>query len=159
MASLLGLDLTRNLSYFAVPAAFFCAHAPHLYAVVNARQAYDNSAPGNFKDNILNDKSLDDKAKRHFIRVKRASENGYETLGLFAAGVAIANQAGVPVQTLNAMSWGYIGLRILYNFAYIGLGDIPQLTWLRSLVWGISMILTVNLFIVAGVNAKDGHFA
>jgi uncharacterized MAPEG superfamily protein len=57
------------------------------------------------------------------------------------------------------MSWGYIGLRILYNFAYIGLGDIPQLTWLRSLVWGISMILTVNLFIVAGVNAKDGHFA
>lgn len=97
-------------------------------------------------------------AKRHFTRAKRASENGYETLGLFAAGVATANLAGLPVQTINSMAWGYVGVRILYNVVYMELGEIRMTSVLRSAVWSVSMFLSVGLFIVAGVNAKDGPF-
>jgi hypothetical protein len=53
----------REANYDQVPAAFFCAHGPHFYAIVSASRAYDNSAPQTFKDNILNENSLDDKVK------------------------------------------------------------------------------------------------
>ena len=64
----------------------------------------------------------------------------------------------MDVQTLNAMAWGYVGMRVLYNVVYINLGEIRKTSVLRSAVWGVSMIISVSLFVVAGVNAKDGHF-
>ncbi|KFA66855.1 hypothetical protein S40285_09699 [Stachybotrys chlorohalonatus IBT 40285] len=151
MPSFLGLDFTRNLSYFAVPAAFWCAHSAHLYTIVFAGKSYDNSNPLALRDRIAKEPTLSAESKEHFIRAKNASQNGYETLGLFAAGVVAANQAGVSRRTLNALSWGYVVSRVVYNFIYINLGGYRKAeAFMRSSAWSVSMFLSVGLFIVAG---------
>ncbi|KAH7303449.1 hypothetical protein B0I35DRAFT_446622 [Stachybotrys elegans] len=146
--------MSSNLSFFAVPAAFWCAHWPHLYTVLFAG-TYDNANPRALKDTLASTGSLDNERKQMFLRAKRASENGYETLGLFAAAIAAANQAGVEVSVLNRMAWGYVAVRIAYNFAYIRLGGIPGLHLLRTFFWVNSMFLSVGLFVAAGFKAKD----
>ena len=85
------------------------------------------------------------------MRAKRASENNYETVGLFAAGVAAANAAGVSTQALNALSWGYVACRVLYNFIYIQWGGNTTTGVLRSAAWSVSMFHSVGLFIAAGL--------
>ncbi|KEY74485.1 hypothetical protein S7711_04517 [Stachybotrys chartarum IBT 7711] len=155
MASFLGLDFTRNLSYFAVPAAFWCAHSAHLYTIVFAGKSYDNSNPLALRDRIAEEPTLSAEAstssKEHFIRAKNASQNGYETLGLFAAGVVAANQAGVSRRTLNALSWGYVVSRVVYNLIYINLGGYRTAgAFMRSSAWSVSMILSIGLFVAAG---------
>lgn len=69
-----------------------------------------------------------------------------------------ANQAGVPRSVLNAMSWGYIGLRVTYNFVYINLGGNRKTHWMRSLVWGLGVITSVGLFVTAGVYSVKGNY-
>ncbi|KAL6859770.1 hypothetical protein ACO1O0_003794 [Amphichorda felina] len=165
MASVLGLDLSRNLSYYTVraqhrcyqpitpsgiPAAFVCAVAPHFYAVFNTGKAYDNANPATFKDRIAQEPTLSEAAKGRFIRAKSASQNGFETLGLFAAAVASANQAGIKPRTLNIATWGYVGARVAYNLVYVLLGGIPNMHVLRSQMWNVSMLICLGLFIGAG---------
>ncbi|KAK3180529.1 hypothetical protein K4F52_008120 [Lecanicillium sp. MT-2017a] len=128
MASILGLDLARNTSFFA---------------------------PRDFKQNIAGKSSLSDERKRHFLRAKCASENGYETLGLFAAAVTAANFAGVRSRTLNTLTWGYIASRVAYNVVYVRFGDVPGLHHLRSLIWSSSVIMSCTLFVMAGLNMNN----
>ncbi|CAH0047081.1 unnamed protein product [Clonostachys solani] len=159
MATSLGLSFARNhISYFAVPAAFACAHIPHLYSVVASQGAYDNSNPRALKDSIASTGTLDEETKQRLIRAKRASENNYETIGLFAAGVAAANQAGAPTCVVNALSWGYVGFRVVYNFVYINLGGIRETHWIRSAVWSVCMWSSVGLFVAAGIYSTKGDY-
>ena len=87
-------------------------------------------------------------------RAEGAQYNGFESLGFFASAVVAANVAGVPAQTLNLLSGGYLVNRIVYNLIYInntseGMANIRSLAWLAS----IGQIIT--LYIKAGNILKN----
>ena len=84
------------------------------------------------------------------LRAKAASENGFETLGLFAAAVVAANQAGLDNRYLNTMTIGYVLSRLAYNWVYIYLCENRKLSGIRSLIWGIGVGFIVILFFKAG---------
>ncbi|KAM0338648.1 hypothetical protein ACHAPQ_002179 [Fusarium lateritium] len=106
MESFLGLDLTRNYSFFT--------------------------------------------NKQFLLRAKAATENGFETLGLYAAGLVAANFAGVPTPTINTLGLGYVASRVAYNVAYLWLQSDPALSRVRSLVWVTSIGFIVSLWVKAG---------
>ncbi|KAH7229221.1 hypothetical protein BKA60DRAFT_627772 [Fusarium oxysporum] len=129
MESFLGLDLTRNYSFFTVPAAFFIITFPHAYTITaGAQGTYDNCNPRSHKDRIANCQTLDKSHKQFLLRAKAATENGLETIGCYAAGILAANFAAVPAPTINILSLGYVVSRLLYNIAYLWLQDNPRLS-------------------------------
>ncbi|KAF4955032.1 hypothetical protein FGADI_4871 [Fusarium gaditjirri] len=111
MESFLGLDLTRNYSFFTVPAAFFIITFPHAYTITaGARGTYDNCNPRSHKDRIANCQTLDKSHKQFLLRSKAATENGLETIGCYAAGILAANFAAVPAPTINILGLGYVDI-------------------------------------------------
>ncbi|KAK2679641.1 Membrane associated eicosanoid/glutathione metabolism-like domain superfamily [Fusarium oxysporum f. sp. vasinfectum] len=129
MESFLGLDLTRNYSFFTVPAAFFIITFPHAYTITaGAQGTYDNCNPRSHKDRIANCQTLDKSHKQFLLSAKAATENGLETIGCYAAGILAANFAAVPAPTINILSLGYVVSRLLYNIAYLWLQDNPRLS-------------------------------
>ncbi|CAJ0553972.1 Ff.00g124840.m01.CDS01 [Fusarium sp. VM40] len=151
MESFLGLDLTRNYSFFTVPAAFLVISLPHAYTItVGAKGTFDRCSPRSHKSNIENCSHLDKANKQFLLRAKAATENGFETLGLYASGLAAANFAGVPTPTVNALGFGYLASRVAYNVAYLWLQMDPRLARVRSLVWVTSIAFIVSLWVKAG---------
>ncbi|KAF5626287.1 uncharacterized protein FTJAE_9754 [Fusarium tjaetaba] len=129
MESFLGLDLTRNYSFFTVPAAFFIITFPHAYTITaGAKGTYDNCNPRFHRDRIANCQTLDKSHKQFLLRAKAATENGLETIGCYAAGILAANFAAVPAPTINILGLGFVVSRLLYNIAYLWLQDIPRLS-------------------------------
>lgn len=57
--------------------------------------------------------------KLQIFRAKAAEANGFENLPVFAGAVLAANVAGVPVETLNALSAAYLASRVIYNIIYV----------------------------------------
>ncbi|KAF7545485.1 hypothetical protein G7Z17_g9127 [Cylindrodendrum hubeiense] len=153
MDSFLGLDLSRNYSYFTVPVAFFSAAFPHAYSVSLSRVHFDNANPRNHQETIAKSETLDKVTQQCMLRAKAASANGFETLGFYAAAVVAANVAGVDAPTLNVLTLGYIISRIFYNFTYIWLQKNRNLARLRSLSWVAGIALVVTLWIKAGNKA------
>ncbi|KAK5990300.1 hypothetical protein PT974_08567 [Cladobotryum mycophilum] len=151
MEPILGLDLSRNLSLFTVPAAFIMCMVPNVWAISLAGEAYDVANPRAMKDTVKADSTVEKVISQKITRAKNASDNGFETLGLYAAAVVAANHAGVETQMLNILTLGYILTRILYVYAYVQLGENRNLAPLRSLFWTVGSILTLTLYIKAGL--------
>ncbi|KAG5969762.1 hypothetical protein E4U58_001088 [Claviceps cyperi] len=151
--SFLGLDLSSNLSYFTVPAVFITAcFLPHTYAVAKSGPVYDNANPRGWRD-AVGGADMDKSLQQRLLRAKSASENGFESLGFYAGGVIAANQAGVPVATVNALTLGYLACRLAFVFAYIELGANRRLAGVRSLLWAVSTGLCITLWVKAGYKA------
>ncbi|KAM0434489.1 hypothetical protein ACHAPT_003585 [Fusarium lateritium] len=150
MESFLGFDLSKNYSFFAVPSAFFVCAIPHIYAVRISAGTYDNANPRSHKEHIEKSDKLDKPKKQLILRAKAATENGFETIGLFAAGVAAANHAGVHPRALNALSFGYVACRAVYNVAYVWLQADRRLCWVRSVAWSVGIGLITTLWVKAG---------
>ncbi|KPM40642.1 hypothetical protein AK830_g5902 [Neonectria ditissima] len=153
MDSLLGLDLSRNYSYFTVPVVFFSAALPHAYAVLSSRAHFDNANPFNHAESLAASETLDKVKQQCLLRAKAASGNGFETLGFYASGVAAANVAGVDVRALNVLTMGYVATRVAYNVTYIWLQKNRRLARLRSVLWVSGIGLVVTLWIKAGNRA------
>ncbi|KAJ4170278.1 hypothetical protein NW754_006418 [Fusarium falciforme] len=150
MESFLGFDLSKNYSFFAVPAAFIVIAFPHIYGVRISAGTYDNANPRCHKEYVEKSDKLDKTKKQLILRAKAATENGFETIGFFAAGVAAANHAGVRAPALNALSFGYVACRAAYNFAYVWLQADRRLCWVRSAVWTVGIGLIMTLWVKAG---------
>ena len=86
------------------------------------------------------------------LRAKSASENGMETLGMYAGGVIAANMANLDAYTLNALTLSYLASRLAYNFIYIRLQDNRSFAPLRSVAWGAGICLIFTLYIMAGMS-------
>ncbi|KAN0062253.1 hypothetical protein ACQY0O_005434 [Thecaphora frezii] len=86
---------------------------------------------------------------KRFVRAEAANANGFENLGFFAAAVVAGNIAGLPPHELNALTFGYLVSRVVYNYFYITVKDEAAVP-LRSgsYLAGIGIIFT--LFIRAG---------
>lgn len=81
--------------------------------------------------------------------------NGFETLGMYSAGIVAAAVTGVPVKTLNYLSLAYLASRVGYNTVYIRLQENKKLAPLRSVCWNISIGIIATLWIKAGNKAAS----
>lgn len=88
-------------------------------------------------------------------RAEAAMANGFETLGMYSAGIVAAVVAGVPAETLNYLSVAYLASRVGYNAVYIWLQDNRKLAPLRSLCWNASIGIIAALWIKAGNKAAS----
>ncbi|KAG5936133.1 hypothetical protein E4U53_000283 [Claviceps sorghi] len=165
----IGLHLPNNLSYMTVratpspphhsqtpanktqvPAVFITTCLlPHTYAVATSG-VYDNANPRGLRD-AIGKSPMDKSRQERLLRAKGASDNGFESLGLYAAGVVAANQAGVAAGTVNALSLGYLVCRVAYVYAYVELGGNRRLAGLRSVCWAVSAGLCLALWVKAGL--------
>ena len=71
-------------------------------------------------------------------RLRRARDNLYETLPLFAAAVLIAHAAGRESTATAYAAWTYLGARVLYIPLYAF-----GVTGVRSLVFGVGVAALV----------------
>jgi uncharacterized MAPEG superfamily protein len=99
---------------------------------------------------IQKDTSLPKPILRRIQRGEAACANGLETIGIYAAGVVAANVAGVPKDTLNVMTLGYVASRVVYNWVYVFAQDNSRVAPLRSLVWLVGVGLLTGLWVKAG---------
>lgn len=88
-------------------------------------------------------------------RGKAATDNGFESAGLFAAGVVAANVTGVATARLNTLTLAYLVSRVAYNAVYVLLQDDRRTAPLRSACWAVSVVLIGALWVDAG-NASNG---
>lgn len=79
--------------------------------------------------------------------------NGFETLGMYAGGIAAAAGAGVPAETLSYLSAGYLASRVAYNALYVFFQDNKKLAPFRSVVWNVGVALIATLWLKAGNRA------
>ena len=63
-------------------------------------------------------------------RANAAHLNAFEAFAPFAAGVLMAQLAGVPAGLVQALALAFVGLRILHGVFYL-----TAMHWLRSLAW------------------------
>ncbi|KAI8275424.1 hypothetical protein K4K56_001383 [Colletotrichum sp. SAR 10_98] len=148
--SFLGLDIAqKGLSLYTVPAAVASIMAAHTYASMASGKLYDVANPRKLNDVVAADEKLNKIIKARIFRAEAAAANGFETLGLYAAGVVAANVAGVDPRFVNTISFSYIGLRILYNIVYIRLQDNRNWAPVRSLSWILSIACTFTLYFTA----------
>lgn len=81
--------------------------------------------------------------------------NGFETLGMYSAGIVAAVVTGVPAETLNYLSLAYLATRVGYNAIYIWLQENKKLAPLRSLCWNASIGIIAALWVKAGNRAAS----
>ncbi|KHN95157.1 uncharacterized protein MAM_07042 [Metarhizium album ARSEF 1941] len=154
--SAIGLDCSKNLSYFTIPAVFIATClGPHSIAVACSGKAYDNANPRALRDAVCKSETIDKPRQQMILRAKAASENGFESLALFAGGVVAANQAGLHACLLNTLSIGYLASRLAYVFCYVKLGENRKLAGLRSLAWTVSVTLCLTMWAKAGIKAMQ----
>ncbi|ROW17485.1 hypothetical protein VPNG_00763 [Cytospora leucostoma] len=147
-------DLTRpHLAYYSVPAAFLLALAPHAYASIAAGKSFDLAYPRKTVESAAKDASQDKQTVLRVQRAEAASANAFETLGMYAGGIAAAAAAGVPAETLSCLSLGYLASRAAYNVIYVFLQDDRKTAPLRSLTWNVSILIIGTAWVKAGNRA------
>ncbi|KAF9875555.1 hypothetical protein CkaCkLH20_06936 [Colletotrichum karsti] len=145
-----GLDLAqKGLSLYTIPFALLSIMGAHGYASALAGKSYDPATPRQLQSVLASDEKMDKIVKARIQRAQAAAQNGFESLGLYAAGVVAANVAGVDPRSVNLISFGYIGCRVLYNIIYIRLQDNRAWAPIRSLVWTTSIGLIFTSYIMA----------
>ena len=74
------------------------------------------------------------------IRANAAQLNGFEAFAPFAAGVILAQLAGVPAERVAMLAIGFVIMRVLHGVLYLADAHL-----IRSLVWlgGIACVLAL----------------
>ena len=96
---------------------------------------YDNSDPRGWL------------AKQDSPRVRRATSahlNSFEAFAPFAAGVVIAQQAGVAHSTVASLAVAFVLARVAYGACYLA-----DAATARSLTWLVGIAAVVALFVLA----------
>lgn len=63
--------------------------------------------------------------------------------------------AGLSPCVLNTCTIGYIASRIAFNHAYIFLG--ANVAWARTVIWQTGAILTMTLYVKAGLKLYNAY--
>jgi len=141
-----------NYSLFTVPAAWFVAFVPHVVSTLV--YTANKTSPRAYQSILEKDQRVDQATKDRFTRLRGAQQNGFENLGFFAAAVVAGNLAGLPSQTLNGLSAGYVLSRVLYTAFYVS-NTNPKISDIRSALWLVGIAQCITLFVKAG-NALSG---
>ena len=78
-------------------------------------------------------------------RAYAAHLNGFEAFPLFAVAVLVAHYTGAPQGKVDTLALNFVGTRFLYLIAYL-----TDFATLRSILWLISIITTVRIFVAGG---------
>lgn len=78
-------------------------------------------------------------------RANWAQLNSYEAFPPFAAGVIIAHLTATEQSTIDILAGVFLAFRVAHGVVYIG--NYPAI---RSLVWTLSFLAMVGLYIAAG---------
>ncbi|KAI1265398.1 hypothetical protein F5Y18DRAFT_51044 [Xylariaceae sp. FL1019] len=148
--SAIGLDMSKNYSFYTLPLAWFFANLPGFYAKSLAPKTYDIAYPRQFSESVQKDQSLSKQVKNKIFRCESAAANGQETVAFYLASVIAANYAGVPVESINTWCGVYLVSRLVYNYVYVFLQENRNLAPVRSLVWNAGIVSWVVLFVKAG---------
>ncbi|MCJ1370971.1 hypothetical protein MMC20_002186 [Loxospora ochrophaea] len=147
------MSSTPNYSLYSVLAFWAIAVAPHAYATHIAKSAnngvWSNANPRGAKLNEHLRKTIPAETFARYERAEAASKNGFENLPLFGIAIAFGNIAQLPASTLNAVAGGVVGLRMLYNFLYVGISD-EKASFARSGVWFLTVGLCGYTIVSAG---------
>lgn len=80
-------------------------------------------------------------------RANAAQLNSYEAFAPFAAGVILAQLAGVAADRIALLAILFVVFRILHGLIYVA----GWQHWLRSLVWTAAFVCVVILFVQAAL--------
>lgn len=146
--------LRENLSFHAIPLAWFIALSPRFYGAHKYSEATDGGDldirnPRAFSDEVSEDTELKESTRNRIIRAEAAMDNGFEFLGLFAAGVCAGNIARLENRWLNGLSWGWLASRVVYNVLYVN-NSTKSLAKARAGVFMAGMGMIFTLFVKAG---------
>jgi uncharacterized MAPEG superfamily protein len=119
-------------AYWMVLAAAFLPYAATAYA---KRGSADNRTPRLYAETLTGARQRADWAQR----------NHFEAFPAFAAAVIIASIAGASHTTINWLAGIFVGLRVLYTFAYI-----TDRATLRSILFMFGSACVLGLFVAAG---------
>jgi uncharacterized MAPEG superfamily protein len=119
--------------YWMVLAAAFLPYAATAYA---KQGTVDNHTPRLSAETLTG-------ARR---RADWAQRNHFEAFPAFAAAVIIASIAGAAHMTIDWLAGTFVGLRILYTFAYIA-----DRATLRSILFMAGAACVLGLFVAAGL--------
>ncbi|GAA5858596.1 hypothetical protein JCM8547_001381 [Rhodosporidiobolus lusitaniae] len=146
--------LSYNYSLYSVPAVWGVGIGVHWAAIFLSKKStevpqFDNLSPRAYRAKLreLAKHSAD---AATILRIEAAQENIYENLGWYAAGIALANFARLPVKTLNSIAGAYVVSRILYSVLYAKVSRSQAYAGLRSLSYLVSTGLTISLFTKSG---------
>lgn len=109
-----------TIAYWCILAA---ALLPYAWVVIAKRRGtrYNNRDPRPWlarQDNPL------------VQRANAAHLNAFEAFAPFAAGVLMAQAAGVPAALVNLLALAFVGFRVVHGICYLA-----GLHWARSLAW------------------------
>ena len=91
------------------------------------------------------------KTQQRVLRAKSSSENSFESVGVFAAGVVAANQVGLDTGLINSLALGYLVSRLAFVFVYVQLGQNRNLSWMRTACFIMRSGLMMTMWIRAGL--------
>lgn len=131
--------MTLTTAYVCV---LIAALLPYLWVAVAkaSGERYDNRDPRRWQEKQQSQRSQ---------RASAAQLNSYEAFAPFAAGVILAQLAGVPHGQIGALSLAFVGFRVLHGLLYIA-----GRHYLRSLSWALGLACVVWLLVQAAMHVK-----
>lgn len=131
--------MTLTTAYVCV---LIAALLPYLWVSVAkaSGERYDNRDPRRWQEKQQSPRSQ---------RAYAAQLNSYEAFAPFAAGVVLAQLAGVPHPTIAALSLTFVALRVLHGIAYVA-----GRHYLRSLLWALALACVVALLVQAALHVS-----
>ena len=85
------------------------------------------------------------------VRANAAQLNSYEAFAPFAAGVVLAQLAGVPADRIATLALAFVALRVLHGLFYLANAHA-----LRSLVWFGATACVIALLAQAALRSGTG---
>lgn len=112
---------------------------PYLWVAISkaSGQRYDNRDPRGWT-------SKQDNPRVH--RANSAQLNAFEAFAPFAAGVLMAQFAGVNASTIASLSLVFVAARIVHGLFYLA-----NRALYRSLVWGVGFVCVLALMALAAL--------
>lgn len=123
--------------------AYWCvlivAVLPYLWVAVakTSGERYNNKDPRGWQARQQNPRS---------IRANAAQLNSYEAFAPFAAGVVMAQLAGVAHDRIAWLAVAFLVFRVLHGVLYLA-----NQHWLRSLIWTGGLVCVVALLAQAAL--------
>lgn len=124
--------------------AYWCvliaALLPYVWVAIakGSGERYDNRDPRGWLARQTNPRVL---------RANAAQLNGYEAFAPFAAGVVLAQLAGVAADRIAWLAILFVVFRVLHGLIYIS----GWQSLVRSLIWTAALVCVVVLFVQAAV--------
>ncbi|MBA2238458.1 MAG: MAPEG family protein [Lysobacter sp.] len=128
--------MTLSIAYWCVLIAALLPYVWVSVAKVNGER-YDNRDPRGWLARQENPRC---------IRASAAQSNAFEAFAPFAAGVVLAQLAGVPGDRIAWIAVIFVVLRILHGIFYI-----TGKQGLRSLVWAAGLLAVLALLVQAAL--------